>query len=107
MIYEQRTYKTVPGRLPNLLARMEKDNLPLWEKHGIRPVAFFTTVDESANGLVYLLAWESLDERETKWGAFQADPEWLAKKAESVKDGQIVESTANVMLRPTAFSRLK
>ena len=31
--------------------------------------------------LHYLLAWESLAERETKWNKFASDPEWLAKRA--------------------------
>jgi hypothetical protein len=75
MIYEQRIYRALPGRLPRLLQRFEADTLPLWEKHGLRPVGFFTTlVGESSNDLTYLLAWESMAERETKWGAFQADP---------------------------------
>jgi hypothetical protein len=54
---------------------MESDTLPLWEKHGLRPVGFFTTVvGESSNDLTYLLAWESMAERDAKWAAFQADP---------------------------------
>lgn len=108
MIYEQRVYRAMPGRLPKLLARMESDTLPLWEKHGIRPVGFFTTlVGDSANDLTYLLAWESFEERDAKWGAFQADPEWKAKRADSEKDGPLVANISNALLSPTSFSLLK
>ena len=71
MIYEMRVYRCVPGRLPALLKRFENTTLKLWEKHGIRPVGFFTTlVGESNQELTYFLAWESLAEREKKWNAF-------------------------------------
>jgi NIPSNAP len=51
--------------------------------------------------------WEPLAEREKKWSAFQADPEWIAKRAESERDGAIVASVSNSFLQPTAFSSVK
>jgi hypothetical protein len=108
MIYEIRVYRCVPGRLPALLKRFENTTLKLWEKHGIRQVGFFTTlVGESNQELTYLLAWESLGEREKKWNAFAVDPEWLAARAKSEEDGQIVGNIVNQILAPTAFSTMK
>ena len=108
MIYEQRIYKCVPGRLPVLLNRFATITLKLWEKHGIRPAGFWTTlVGESNQELHYMLAWESLAEREKKWNAFASDPEWLAKRAETEKDGAIVADIRNQFLSPTAFSSVK
>ena len=78
------------------------------EKHGIKQAGFWTTlVGESNQELHYLLAWESLADREKKWNAFQADPEWLAKRAETEKDGPIVANVSNQFLAPTAFSSVK
>ena len=37
-------------------------------------------IGESNHELTYLLAWESLAEREKKWAAFQSDPEWIAAR---------------------------
>jgi hypothetical protein len=54
-----------------------------------------------------LLEWNSLAERETKWAAFQSDPEWMQKRAESEKDGPILTSISNLILQPTAFSSVK
>ena len=100
MIYELRIYRTLPGRLPNLLARFQNHTLRIWEKHGIHQAGFWTTlIGESNTELTYLLAWESLAERETKWPAFMADPEWLAVRSESEKDGPIVASLSNQILR--------
>jgi hypothetical protein len=108
MIYELRVYKCIPGRLPALINRFANTTLKLWEKHGIKQAGFWTTlVGESNQELYYLLAWESLADRDKKWNAFQADPEWLAKRAETEKDGPIVANVANQLLTPTAFSSVK
>jgi len=108
MIHEMRVYHCVTGRLPALLKRFETATLKLWEKHGIRQAGFWTVqVGHSNQDLIYLLAWESLAERETKWNAFMSDPEWIAKRAESEKDGPIIASITNQILQPTAFSSVK
>ena len=36
MIYEQRIYTCMPGRLPALIKRFEGNTLKIWETHGIR-----------------------------------------------------------------------
>lgn len=108
MIYETRVYRCLPGRLPALLNRFENVTLKLWEKHGIKQAGFFTTlIGESNQELTYFLAWESLADREKKWNAFQADPEWHAKRAETEKDGPIVANVLVQLLTPTAFSSVK
>jgi hypothetical protein len=108
MIYETRVYRCVPGRLPALLKRFETITLKLWEKHGIKQAGFFTTlVGESNQELTYILVWESLADREKKWAAFAADPEWLAARAKTEADGQIVGNIVNQLLVPTAFSAMK
>jgi len=108
MIYEMRVYRCVPGRLPALLKRFENVTLELWTRHGIEPVGFWTTEVGASNlDLTYMLRWASMSERETKWAAFATDPEWLAKRAESERDGPIVENIVNSFLRPTAFSALQ
>lgn len=108
MIYELRVYSCVTGRLPALLARFEQHTLRIWERHGIRQAGFWTTtIGPANNDLTYLLAWESMGERETRWKAFLADPEWNSVKAESEKDGPIVANVANSFLTPTSFSSVK
>lgn len=108
MIYELRVYHCVPGRLPALLKRFDTITLEIWEKHGIRQAGFWTVaIGNSNQDLYYLLQWESLAERETKWGAFMADPEWIEKRAETEKDGPIVASITNEILEPTSFSSVQ
>jgi NIPSNAP protein len=108
MIYELRVYNCIPGRLPALLKRFETMTLELWQQHGIRQIGFWTTlVWESNQNLHYMLAWDSLADREKKWAAFQADPEWIAKRAESERDGPMIASISNQLLDPTKFSALR
>ena len=108
MIYELRIYSCFPGRLPALLRRFETQTLEIWKKHGIRQAGFWTVlIGEGNNDLHYLLAWESLAEREKRWAAFQADPAWHAARNESERDGLIIASIKSMMLQPTAFSAVK
>ena len=106
MIYEMRVYRCVPGHLPTLLTRFEDTTLRVWERLGLRPAGFFTTiVGESNHELTYFLAWESLEERERKWGAFTTDPEWVeARAAHQEKYGEVVANVSNQFLAPTRFS---
>jgi hypothetical protein len=105
MIIELRVYHCLPGRLPALHARFENTTLDLWDKHGIRQAGFFTTlVGPSNQTLTYMLAWDSLAEREARWNAFASDPEWIAKRAASEAVAPIVERIENSFLTPTSYS---
>ncbi len=108
MIHELRIYECVPGGLPALHHRFESTSLKIWQRLGIRQAGFWTTViGESNQTLYYLLEWENLAERETKWGAFLKDAEWLKARAETEKDGQIVAKVTNVILEPTRYSSVR
>jgi NIPSNAP len=103
MLYELRIYHAVPGRLPDLLKRFDTITLGIWKRHGIEQAGFC----DSNQALYYLLKWESLTDREKKWNAFQADPEWHTKRAETEKNGAIVARVENSILQPTSFSSVK
>jgi NIPSNAP len=108
MLHELRIYTCLPGKLPLLLKRFESVTLALWARHGIQQAGFWTTViGESNTQLIYLIAWESLADRERKWTAFQTDPEWIANRNASEKDGMIIANVSSQILAPTAFSSIK
>ena len=108
MIHELRIYHCLSGRLPALLNRFDTITLKIWERHGIRQAGFWTVaIGDSNQDLYYLLEWESLAERDEKWAAFQADPEWIEKRAQTEADGPIVEPISNLILQPTSFSSVK
>ena len=108
MIYELRIYQCVPGRLPVLLKRFEDYTLKIWEKHGIRQAGFWTVlIGDGSNDLHYLLAWESMAEREKVWGTFLADPAWIKVREDTERDGPIIANIKSSFLKPTAFSAVK
>ncbi|MCW0205906.1 MAG: NIPSNAP family protein [Achromobacter sp.] len=108
MIIETRIYHCLPGRLPALHERFRATTLGFFEKHGIQPLGFWTTLAGPSNhALTYMLQWESLAERERKWNAFQADAEWIAKRAASEAERPIVERIENFFLSPTDYSPLR
>lgn len=51
--------------------------LKIWDKHGIKQAGFWTVlIGDGNHELHYLMAWDTLADREKKWNAFQADPAW-------------------------------
>ncbi|MFP6556725.1 NIPSNAP family protein [Paraburkholderia sp. B3] len=108
MIVEMRIYHCAPGRLPALHERFTSTTLGFFDKYGIEQIGFWTTlIGPSNHSLTYLLKWESLVQREARWNAFQADPEWIEKRAASEADKPIVERIENIFLTPTTYSALR
>jgi hypothetical protein len=108
MIHELRVFHCVAGRLPDLLKRFENSTLRLFEKHGIKQLGFWTVaIGQSSNDLFLILQWESLAERERKFGAFLNDPEWLEVRRKSEENGPLEASITNTILVPTAFSMVR
>jgi hypothetical protein len=107
MLYEYRRYEVTPGRKPDLDARFTNLTMPLWERHGIRAHGLFDPEIGTSNELHYLLAWESLAEREQATRNFLIDPEWIAGRAESEAAGALTVRTHSQIWRPTTYSPLR
>jgi hypothetical protein len=108
MLYELRIYHAAPGKLPALNQRFTNHTLGFWDRYGIRQVGFWTQqIGDNNTDLYYMLEWESLAEREKKWNAFAADAEWLKVRAETEKDGPLITHLSNMILAPTAYSKMK
>ena len=107
MIYELRIYETIPGRLPALNARFADHTMGFFKRHGIHVVGFWTEEIGTSNQLIYMLGYDSLADRETKWAAFQADPDWNKVRSDTEKNGPINVRVRNMILRPTAYSPMQ
>jgi hypothetical protein len=103
MVYELRTYTTVPGRLPALHARFRDHTMRLFEKHGMKNVIYWTPTDKP-DTLIYVLAHESEEAARNSFAAFREDPEWQRARDESEKDGRIVLRVESQFLAPTEYS---
>ena len=107
MLYEYRVYEITPGRIADVHRRFAEIVLPTWEKHGIKPVGFFEPVVGTTPVIHYMLQWESMADREKKWGAFQADTEWHAKRAKTEENGPLVARITNSFWAPTKYSPMQ
>lgn len=78
----------------------------LFEKHGIRNVAYWTPVDEPLRDrtLFYILAHLSREAATANWNAFREDPEWQAVQKTSEANGKLVERVDSTFLSLTDFS---
>ncbi len=69
MIYELLTYSAMPGCLPDLHKRFADVTIGYFGKYGIQVVGFCTNdIGGASDQLIYILACESLADREKKWG---------------------------------------
>ena len=64
-------------------------------------------IEQSLQQITYMLAWESMAQREELWSRSVVDAEWIRVAAESEREGPLVQNIANPLLQPTAFSALK
>ena len=108
MIYEYRVYETMPGMLPNLHARFRDHTMAIFERHGIKNIAYWTSeVGDFSDRLIYIVAFEDAGQREKAWAAFRADSEWQKVRSESEANGLIVKRVSNSLLAPTDYSPLQ
>jgi len=103
LLFELRTYTTHPGKLDALHNRFRDHTQRLFEKHGIKNVAYWTPVD-TPNTLVYVIAHRSKPSAEASWKAFIEDPEWREVYAQSQADGPLVANIENVFMNATDYS---
>ena len=108
-VFELRTYTTLPGKLPDLLARFRDHTTKLFEKHGMQNIGYWVPKDapRSENTLIYLLAHSSREAAKKSWDAFRADPDWQKAAKASEANGKIVDKVESVFLDPTDFSKIK
>lgn len=108
MIYEWRVYEIVPGKRKLLNERFASHTVRLFKKHGISVVGFWESmVGGRTNTLYYMLTFKSLGDLEAAWKNFGSDPEWREVVAESEKDGPLIASMTNVVLKPTQYSPMQ
>ena len=106
-IFELRTYRTNKAKLKNLDARFRDHTIGLFEKHGIRSVAYWHPAEEpdSKDTLIYIIRHDRLEAAKKSWQAFSSDPEWQKVARESQVDGKILrESPESTYMKSTDYS---
>jgi hypothetical protein len=113
-VFEMRTYTTTPNNLPLLHARFRDHTVKLFAKHGMTNLFYWQLMPDqpgAENTLIYLLAHDSQDAAKKSFGAFRADPDWLAaRKASEEKGGgslTVQDGVKSVFLKATDYSPTK
>lgn len=85
-LVEMRVYQAASeAQLNGVHERFAGPEIPIFHRCGIHPVFYGTTLaGAQMPNLTYLTPFRSLAEREAAWAKFQADPEWLKVKQESI-----------------------
>jgi NIPSNAP len=105
-VYELRVYHAVPGKLSDLLSRFRQHTIKIFDRHGMKSVAYWTPLDEpeSSNTLIYILQHPSREAAAANWKSFQDDPEWRKVRDKSEANGKLVEKVDSTFLALTDFS---
>ena len=106
-LYELRVYHAEPGKLDALNARFREHTLKLFEKHGMRNVAYWVeqpTAESPDGKVIYVLAFPSREAREASWASFLADPEWQEVAANSQVDGKLIARIESTLMSLADYS---
>ncbi|HEV3510949.1 MAG TPA: NIPSNAP family protein [Candidatus Sulfotelmatobacter sp.] len=105
-VYELRVYHTARGRLVDLEARFREHTIKIFDRHGMKSVAYWTPVDEpeKSNTLIYILQHPSREAAASAWKSFEEDAEWKSVKDKSEANGKLVEKVDSTFLALTDFS---
>jgi hypothetical protein len=104
--FELRTYTVAPGKFDALHMRFEQHATKLFKKHGMTVVGFWVPADKP-DTLVYMLAFPNRAAADVAWKNFRADPEWIAAKSESERDGSLTTHVESVFMSATEYSPIK
>ena len=103
-LYQLRTYFANPGMLDKLVSRFEHHTFRFFTKHEMQVVGFWLPLDNPENKLVYILSFADQEACTKSWEGFKNDSEWMAIKAESSRDGELVASIQSVFMHTPDFS---
>jgi NIPSNAP len=105
-VYELRIYTCNPGKLPDLHKRFRDHTMRLFEKHGIKNIAYWVPT-ETPDTLIYIVEHKSRAAAEKAWKEFRDDPEWQKAYKESHKNGVLVKKVDHHYMTPTEYSPMK
>jgi hypothetical protein len=105
-VYELRVYHAAPGKLADLLKRFREHTVEIFNRHGMKSVAYWTPLDEpdKSNTLIYILYHPSREAAAANWKAFQDDPEWKRVHDQSEVNGKLVDKVDSTYMALTDFS---
>ena len=108
-VFELRRYEShSEAALTAKIGMFNSAELGIFRRIGLRPVFFGEAlIGPRLPNLTYLLVFDSVADREARWAAFRADPEWQRLLATpGLGNAEILTRTQSVLLAPAACSEL-
>ena len=107
-VFELRVYKAAEGKLGKLDARFRDHTIGLFNKHGMKSVAYWHPTDPelAQNTLIYIIKHENADAAKASWKAFAQDPKWKAAAAASGV-GKLAKRPERTYMQATDYSPMK
>lgn len=97
---ELRIYRVAAGRALDMEARVQDDLCSLFPKHGIRPLAGWSTmVSPVSPSYIYLTPWANMNQRSASWAGFYSDPQWAEVRGRTNGASELVESYEIMLVR--------
>ncbi len=90
-----------------LKARFGDHTDALFKRHNMKSIGYWVPEDAAQSLFVYILEHPSREQAKKNWDAFHDDPEWQKVKAESEKNGPLVDKIDNYFMDPTSYSGLQ
>lgn len=106
LLYELRVYTCNEGKLEALHQRFRDGEAKLFEKHGMKNIAYWTPSegDKAGNTLIYIVAHKDAAAAKASWDGFRADQDWHALRDASEKDGKLVGKVESTMMKLIDYS---
>ncbi|MBI0398584.1 NIPSNAP family protein [Cyclobacterium marinum] len=104
-VYELRSYESATERLYHQKVKMfNEGEIDIFDELNFNGI-FYGEPLAGANmpNLVYLTAFENMEDRDAHWATFSDYPAWLALKANSEYDNTVSKNDKR-LLRPTSYS---
>ena len=103
MIYELRTYHVMPGTMAEYSKVFGEFVMPVFKKLGFRVIGVWTPVIGESDEFTYMLEFNDLAERESKFKALAAEPDMVAYRQQPTR----VARVTNKIFSPQPYSPLK
>lgn len=107
-VFELRIYQAAEGKLGKLDARFRDHTIELFEKHGMKNLAYWHPTDDplAKDHLYYIIHHKSRDAAKASWKAFIDDPDW--KKAAAASGvGRLAKPPISIYMKSTDYSQIK
>jgi hypothetical protein len=109
-VYELRVYHLNEGKLPLIIERFRTKEIAIFKRLGMHPVAYWTPTPDDTNAepagrtLIYIVRHDSREAARDAWAKFKVDPEWVALKAATEKEGPFNSKNESTFMTLTSFS---